>query len=193
MKPLHILVAEDESLIRLGLSRILQEAGHTVSCAEDGEAALTLVGQRTPDLVILDIKMPRMNGLDAARQIHAQTPVPIIFLTAYGEQELVEQAARLPVMGYLIKPFQEAELLAMVEVVAARFAEHARVARDAAEATAALATQQTLDRARGLLMQQEGLSEHEASIRLEQRARAERRTLLEAAEQIVGELERPEG
>ncbi len=186
MKPLHILIAEDESLIRLGLKCILEEAGHTVDAAEDGQAALELAESRTPDVAILDIRMPRMDGMEAARRLYDRTPIPILFLTAYGERELVEKAARLPIQGYLVKPLREAELFAMIEVAVSRFEEQARTARVAADASAALAEQRTLQRAKGLLMQREGISELSAHQRLEQQARSERRTLLEVAEEIAG-------
>jgi response regulator NasT len=185
VKKLDILIADDESMIRLGLKTILEEAGHTVYAAENGVAAVKLAEGCTPDLVILDIKMPEMDGLEAARVLLDRTQVPIIFLTAYGEKELIERAARLSVMGYLVKPIKEAELLAMIEVVALRFEEHARTARDAAEMKDELAAHRTLDRAKGLLMQREGISELEAYQRLRQRAQAERRTLLQVAEEAI--------
>jgi response regulator NasT len=185
VKKLDILIADDESMIRLGLKTILEEAGHTVYAAENGVAAVKLAEGCTPDLVILDIKMPEMDGLEVARVLLDRTQVPIIFLTAYGEKELIERAARLSVMGYLVKPIKEAELLAMIEVVALRFEEHARTARDAAEMKDELAAHRTLDRAKGLLMQREGISELEAYQRLRQRAQAERRTLLQVAEEAI--------
>jgi AmiR/NasT family two-component response regulator len=140
----------------------------------------------TPDLAILDIKMPEMDGLEAARVILERARVPIIFLTAYGEQELIERATRLSVMGYLIKPFKEAELLAMIQVAVNRFNEHARTAQAAAEMQDELASRRVIDRAKGLLMQREGISELEAYNRLQARARAERRTLQEVAEAVNG-------
>ena len=182
MKQLHILVAEDESIIRLGLTRILEEAGHTVYSAADGEAALALADSRTPDLAILDIKMPRMDGLETAARLYERTPVPVIFLTAYSDRDLVERAAKLPVLGYLVKPLRESELLAMIEVATSRFSDHARSVQGAAAALAVLAEDRVIDRAKGLIMQREGVSELEARSRLERRARDERRTLLEVAE-----------
>jgi AmiR/NasT family two-component response regulator len=192
VRKMSILIADDESIIRLGLKQILEEAGHTVYAAENGCAAVRLAEGCTPDLVILDIKMPEMDGLEAARVLLERTQVPIIFLTAYGEQELIERAARLPVMGYLVKPIKEAELLAMIEVAAQRFEEHARTARAAAEMEDELASRRTIDRAKGLLMQREGISEIEAYNRLQQRARAERRTLLEAAEEAIRDMKEEE-
>jgi len=188
VRKMNILIADDESIIRLGLARILEEAGHTVYAAENGVAAVRLAEGRTPDLVILDIKMPEMDGLEAAHALLDRAQVPIIFLTAYGERELVERAARLPVMGYLVKPIKEAELLAMIQVAAQRFEEYARTAQAAVEMKDELASRRTIDRAKGLLMQREGISELEAYHRLQQRARAERRTLLEVAEQVNSEM-----
>ena len=192
MKPRNILIAEDESLIRLGLKKILEEAGHAVVAAENGREAVGLAEHGTPDLAILDIKMPEMDGLECARALLDRAPLPIIFLTAYGEQELVERAARLPVMGYLVKPIKETELLAMIEVASERFAEQSRIAHAAAEMESELASRRTVDRAKGLLMQRDGISELEAYDRLQERARAERRTLLEAAEATIQSAPRPE-
>lgn len=191
MRKTRILIADDESMIRLGLTRILEEAGHTVYAAENGTAAVRLAEACQPDLAILDIKMPEMDGLEAARVLLDRTQVPIIFLTAYGEQDLVERATRLPVMGYLVKPVKEAELLAMVEVAARRFEEHARATRTAAELEEELASRRTIDRAKGMLMQREGISEIEAYNRLQERARDERRTLLEVAQAAIRDLENP--
>jgi response regulator NasT len=187
VKKLDILIADDESMIRLGLRVILEEAGHTVYAAENGVAAVKLAEAHTPDLVILDIKMPEMDGLAAARALLDRAQMPVIFLTAFGEQDLVERAAGLPIMGYLVKPIKEAELLAMIQVAARRFEEHARTVRAANEMEDELASRRTIDRAKGLLMQREGISEFEAYGRLQQRARAERWTLLEAAEEAIRE------
>ena len=189
MRRLNILVADDESIIRLGLKGILEEAGHTVYTAVDGLAAVRLVENLTPDLAILDIKMPEMDGISAARALLDKFAMPIIFLTAYGERELIERAVRLPVMGYLIKPIKEAELLAMIEVAVSRFDEHSRTAQAAAELKEEIAPRRAVDRAKGLLMREEGISELEAYERLQRRAKAERRSLQEVAEETVSEYE----
>ncbi|OGQ79869.1 MAG: hypothetical protein A2289_21515 [Deltaproteobacteria bacterium RIFOXYA12_FULL_58_15] len=189
MSSLHILLAEDESLIRLGLKHILEEAGHIVYAAEDGLAALQLAEARTPDLAVLDIKMPRMDGLETAARLYERAPIPIIFLTAFAEKELVERAAKLPVMGYLIKPLKEAELLAMIAVATRRFQEHARVASDAATASAELEATRLLDRAKGLVMQASDCSELDAYEQLRHRADAERRPLTEIARDVIAEFE----
>ncbi len=188
MKKLIILVADDESIIRLGLKQILEEAGHTVYTSVNGIEAIKQAESCQPDLAILDIKMPDMDGLEAARLLLDKTQLPVIFLTAYGEQELIERAARLPIMGYLVKPIKEAELLAMIEVAAARHEEHSRTAHTAAELESELASRRIIDRAKGLIMQHEGISELDAYQRLQDRARQERRTLLEAAEEVIREI-----
>lgn len=187
MRKLDILVADDEAIIRMGLKQILEEAGHRVTTAEDGRAAVRLAETQSPELVILDIKMPEMDGIETARALLYRRSVPIIFLTAYGEQELVARAVRLPVMGYLIKPIKESELLAMIEVAIHRFEDQARAAQAAAQMQDELASRRTIDRAKGMLMQREGISELEAYERLMRRAAAERRTLLEIAQEINNE------
>lgn len=185
MKKLTILIADDESIIRLGLKHILEEAGHTVYATENGAVAVQLAEGCQPDLVILDIKMPEMDGLTAAQALLTRSPLPVIFLTAYGEQELIERAAHMPIMGYLVKPIKEAELLAMIEVAAQRFGERSRLTQAAADLENEVAARRVIDRAKGLLMQADGISEFEAYQRLQQRAQQERRTLLEAAQEFI--------
>lgn len=193
MKHLTILVADDESIIRLGLKHILEEVGHTVYTAENGTQAIRQAENCQPDLVILDIKMPELDGLEAARLLLEKTQVPVIFLTAYGEQELIERAARLPIMGYLVKPIKEAELLAMIEVAASRYEEQTKIARTTAELESELASRRLIDRAKGLIMQHEGISELDAYQRLQKRAIQERWTLLETADKFVHELGQHQG
>jgi AmiR/NasT family two-component response regulator len=185
LRPVRILIAEDESLIRLGLRRILEESGYQVVAAPDGRAALKLARQTRPDLAILDIKMPGLNGLDVARQIYAQRTLPIVLLTAYGDRELVEQAADLPIMAYLMKPVNEQELLAMLRVVTARFEEQQQVLQHAVELEEQLATRKLIERAKGVLMQQESISEEDAYRRIQSQARQERRSMRHVAEAIL--------
>ena len=189
MRSLKVLIADDEAIIRLGLKRILEEAGHTVYAAENGRAAVELAESSAPDIAILDIKMPEMDGLEAARVLLGRSRIPVIFLTAYGDRDLVERAARLPVMGYLVKPIKEAELLAMIEVASLRFEEHANTSNAAAEMAGELASRRTIDRAKGLIMRRDGVSEFEAYERIRLRASKERRTLVEAAEEEISEME----
>ena len=131
---MRILIADDESLIRMGLRRMLEEAGHqVVAAASDGRTAVRMARDLAPELAILDIKMPGWDGLEAARRIVAELPIPVIILTAYGQRELVQEATRAPVMAYLVKPVQEAELLATLEIAATRFSERLRMAEQAAD------------------------------------------------------------
>jgi len=185
LSPLRILVAEDESIIRLGLCRILEDAGHQVVAAPDGRTAMKLARQTGPDLAILDIKMPGADGFETAEAIYRRRPMPIVLLTAYGDQELVEQAVDLPIMAYLIKPVNEQELLATLEVVVARFAEQQQLAWQTADLKDRLATRKLVERAKGVLMQQESLSEAEAYGRIQRQARKERRSMRQVAEAIL--------
>lgn len=187
MRPLRILLAEDESIIRLGLRRILEEAGHQVVAAPDGRTAVKLARQTRPDLALLDIKMPGLDGLEAAREIYLQRPLPIVLLTAYGDQELVERAAGLPILAYLIKPVNEQELLATLEVVTARFEEQQWLVQQATELEGRLEARKVVERAKGVLMERESLGEKEAYLRIQRQARQERRTMRQVAEAILGE------
>jgi AmiR/NasT family two-component response regulator len=187
VRPLRVLLAEDESIIRLGLRRILEEAGHQVVAAPDGRTAVKLARQTRPDLALLDIKMPGLDGLEAAREIYLQRPLPIVLLTAYGDQELVERAAGLPILAYLIKPVNEQELLATLEVVTARFEEQQWLAQQATELEGRLEARKVVERAKGVLMERESLGEKEAYLHIQRQARQERRTMRQVAEAILGE------
>lgn len=185
MKSLHILLAEDESIIRMGLCRILEEAGHRVVAASDGRTAVELARRIDPDLALLDIKMDGLDGLEVARRIYDRRPLPIVLLTAHGDQELVERAANLPILAYLIKPVEERELLATLQVVTTRFAEQQQVLRKTVELEEELATRKVVARAKGILMERESLTEEEAYLRIQRWARRERCTMREVAEAIL--------
>jgi AmiR/NasT family two-component response regulator len=188
VRSLRILLAEDESIIRMGLCRILEDAGHRVVAAPDGRTAVKLARQTGPDLAILDIKMPGLDGLEVARQIYARRPLPIVVLTAYGDRELVEQAAELPILAYLIKPVDEQELLATLEVVTARFAEQQHLVRQANDLEEQLEARKVVERAKGVLMQRESLSEKEAYLHIQRQARQQRRTMRQVAEAILRQV-----
>jgi response regulator NasT len=173
----------------MGLRRILEEAGHRVVAAPDGRTAVKLARQTGPDLAILDIKMPGLDGLEVARQIHARRPLPIVVLTAYGDRELVEQAAGLPILAYLIKPVDEQELLATLEVATARFAEQQHLVRQANDLEEQLEARKLVERAKGVLMQRESLSEKEAYLRIQRQARQERCPMRQVAEAILRQVE----
>ena len=156
----RVLIAEDESIIRLDLRGLLERAGFDV-CAEarDGEEAVALARSEEPDLVILDVKMPRLDGIEAARRILDERPIPIVMLTAYGQQELVARAAEAGVFGYLVKPFREQDLLPAIHTARARHEELLALREEAESLGEALAARKVIERAKGLLMTKEGLGE----------------------------------
>ena len=183
---MRILVAEDETIVRLDLREILERAGYEV-CAEarDGEEAVELALSERPDLAILDVKMPRLDGIDAARRILADRPIPIVILTAYGQDELVSRAVEAGVFGYLVKPFRETDLLPAIQAARARHAE-LQTLRDEAESLAeALATRKIVERAKGLLMAREGLTEDEAFARLRRASQVSGRPMRVVAEALI--------
>ena len=186
----RVLVAEDETIIRLDLRGLLEAAGFEV-CAEarDGEEAIRLARSEQPDLAILDVKMPRLDGIEAARRILDERPIPIVMVTAYAERDLVSRAVEAGVFGYLVKPFRETDLLPAIETARARHEELAEL-RDEAESLAeALAARKAIERAKGLLMAKEGLSEADAFARLRKASQVSGRPLKVIAEAVVATLE----
>lgn len=181
---LRILVAEDEAIIRLGLRAMLTALGHEVRLAADGREALTIVRTTPLDLALLDIRMPLTDGLEVARVIARKHPMPIIFLTAYGEQDLIEKASALPIQGYLIKPVDERDLAAALQVAVRRFAETQAAAQQVADLQETLETRKLVERAKGVLAQS-GLSEDEAYHTLQRRAREDRLSLRQVAEAVL--------
>jgi response regulator NasT len=184
MKPLRIIVADDEAIIRLGLKTMLTELGHTVTLATNGREALQMIRAQPFDLALLDIQMPFTNGLEAAKAIARKHPLPIVILTAFGQSDFIEQAAELPIQGYLIKPVNERDLAATIGIAVARFTEAQTLAREKAVLQADLETRKIVERAKGQLMQT-GLSETEAYQTLQRRAREQRLTLREVAEALL--------
>ena len=183
---MRILVAEDETIIRLDLREILERAGFEV-CAEarDGEEAVALALSEKPDLAILDVKMPRLDGIDAARRILGERPIPIVILTAYGQEELVSRAVEAGVFGYLVKPFRETDLLPAIHAARARHAELEALREEAESLSEALATRKVVERAKGLLMEREGLSEQDAFARLRRASQVSGRPMRVVAEALI--------
>src|SRR5215813_8409972 len=164
---MRILIAEDETIIRLDLRDLLERAGHEVAGeARDGEEAVALATELEPDLAIMDVKMPKLDGIEAARRILERRPIPIVMLTAYGQDELVSRAVEAGVFGYLVKPFREQDLLPAIHTARARHEELAAVREEAESLADALAARKSIERAKGLLMEKEGLTEEEAFARL---------------------------
>jgi two-component system, response regulator PdtaR len=183
---MRILVAEDETIIRLDLKDPLERAGFEV-CGEarDGEEAVELAREEKPDLAVLDVKMPRVDGIEAARRILAERPIPIVMLTAYGHDELVTRAVEAGVFAYLVKPFRESDLLPAIQTAKARYAELEALREEAESLAEALATRKVVERAKGLLMEQEGLSEQDAFTRLQRVSQTSGRPMKVVAEALI--------
>ncbi len=187
---MRILIADDEALTRMGLRTMLQEMGHTVvGAAADGETALALACKNRPDLAILDIRMPGMDGLAVAQAISERCPLPVVMLTAYSERDLVERAAATAtVQAYLVKPIRESHLTPVLELAVARFAEWQALRQEAADRQEALAARDLVAQAKKILIERAGLSEGEAFLSIQQRARREQRTMRQVAEEILRDL-----
>ena len=188
MRRLKILVADDESIIRMGLRTMLTALGHEVVLASNGREALEFVRTARPDLALLDIQMPLTDGLEAARVIARKHPMPILILTAYGEQDLIEKAAQLPIQGYLVKPVNERDLAAAIQVAVARFEDAQAQARENAELKESLEARKLVERAKGVLMKT-GLSEEEAYLAIQRQAREARVSMRQAAEAIIAQAQ----
>jgi len=187
-QPPRILIAEDEAIIRLDLKEMLEEEGfRVVAEASDGEAAVRLARERSPDLVIMDIKMPGLDGLSAAEKIVADELSAVLVLTAFSQKDLVRRAAQAGAMGYLVKPFQKSDLLPAIEVALARHAELAQVRGESATLAQQLETRKVVDRAKGKLMDEGGMTEAEAFRHLQKRAMDERRRMHDVASEILAE------
>src|SRR6266487_1325266 len=186
---LRVLIAEDETIIRLDLKQILERAGLEV-CGEarDGGEAVELARTEEPDLAILDVKMPILDGIDAARRILDERPNPIVMLTAYGQDELVARAIEAGVFGYLVKPFREQDLLPAIHTARARHEELSALREEADSLQEALAARKVIERAKGLLMAKENLSEEDAFARLRKASQVSGRPLKVVAEAVVATL-----
>ncbi len=186
---MRILIAEDETIIRLDLRDLLVRAGFEV-CAEakDGEEAVELARSEQPDLAIMDVKMPRLDGIDAARQILEERPIPIVMLTAYGQDEVVSRAVEAGVYGYLVKPFREQDLLPAIQTARARYEELAAAREEAESLSEALAARKVIEHAKGLIMEKENLSEADAFARLRKASQVSGRPLKVIAEAVVATL-----
>jgi AmiR/NasT family two-component response regulator len=182
----RILIAEDETIIRLDLRKLLEEAGHEV-CAEarDGVEAVQLVEEHAPDLAILDVKMPRLDGIEAAKKILEERLIPIVMLTAYDQDELVARAVEAGVFGYLVKPFRETDLLPAIATARARHAELSALREEADSLAEALAARKAIERAKGILMDKDGLSEQEAFERLRRASQVSGKPLRVVAEALI--------
>ncbi|WP_375489768.1 ANTAR domain-containing response regulator [uncultured Jatrophihabitans sp.] len=182
---MRVLIAEDEALLRLDLREMLEEEGFVVvGEAADGEQAVALARETTPDLVICDVKMPKMDGIAAAAQITEARIAPVVMLTAFSQRDLVERARDAGAMAYLVKPFQKRDLLPAIEMAASRFAEIRALESEVTGLRERLEARKLIERAKGALMTQHALSEPEA-FRWIQRAAMDNRTSMRSVAELV--------
>ncbi|MGB7385752.1 MAG: response regulator [Rhodococcus sp. (in: high G+C Gram-positive bacteria)] len=184
---LRVVVAEDESLIRLDLVEMLREEGYeVVGEAADGQRAVDLAVELRPDLVIMDVKMPIRDGIDAASEIAEKRIAPVVILTAFSQRELVERARDAGAMAYLVKPFSKADLMPAVELAASRYTEISALEHEIADLQERLETRKLIERAKGRLMESQSLSEPQA-FKWIQRAAMDRRTTMKAVAEVIME------
>lgn len=184
-KPRRVLIAEDEALIRLDLAEMLREEGYdVVGEAGDGQEAVDLAESLRPDLVIMDVKMPRRDGIDAAAEIASKRIAPIVVLTAFSQRELVERARDAGAMAYLVKPFSITDLIPAIELALSRFGEISALEQEVATLSDRLETRKLVERAKGVLQQKQGMTEPE-SFKWIQRAAMDRRTTMKRVAEVV--------
>ena len=188
-------MAEDEAIIRLDLKEILEEEGYeVVGETGRGDEAVQLVRDLDPDLAILDIKMPGMDGLTAAREIAGERRAAVLILTAFSQRDLIEQAKDSGALAYLVKPFQKTELIPAIEVALGRFTEIRALEHEVKSLEEQMETRKVVDRAKGILMDKHKLSENDAFNFIQKTAMRERVTMKQVAERIItGELTPPDG
>jgi len=181
-----VVVAEDESLIRLDVVEMLRDAGYEiVGEAGDGEEAVRLAEERRPDIVVLDVKMPVLDGISAAERIVAEHIAPVVLLTAFSQQELVERARDAGAMAYVVKPFTASDLLPALEIALSRHAQIMQLEKEVGDLSDRLETRKLVDRAKGLLQTRFGMSEPEAFRWIQKTSMDKRLTMREVASAII--------
>ena len=186
MSDTRILVAEDETISRMDLREMLENLGYgVVGEAGDGAAAVNLARARRPDLVLMDIKMPGLDGISAAQTLAQEHVAPVLLLTAYSDMEFVDRAVDAGVMGYLVKPFLEAQLKPAIEVALERWREARQIQQDLAQTQETLETRKIVERAKGVLMDSQNLKETEAFRRIQRLSMNSRKSMREVAEAIL--------
>jgi AmiR/NasT family two-component response regulator len=182
----RVVIAEDEALIRLDLAEMLVEEGYdVVGQAEDGEKAVQLATEQRPDLVILDVKMPKLDGIAAAEQIATQRIAPVVILTAFSQRDLVERAREAGAMAYLVKPFDQSDLVPAIEMAVSRFTELRQLESEVEDLTERLETRKLVDRAKGVLQERLGLSEPDSFRWIQKTAMDLRLSMRQVAEGVV--------
>ncbi len=182
----RIIIADDESIIRMDLKEMLTALGYlVVGEVGDGRSAVNLARELRPDLVIMDVKMPDMDGIEAAQILTEEKLAPVLLLTAFGQRDLVERAKEAGVVGYLVKPFRESDLTPAIEVALARFGEFKELEAEVDNLKDALETRKVVDRAKGILMARDGLSEQEAFRRIQKMSMNTRKPMRDIAEALI--------
>ena len=182
----RVVIAEDEALIRMDLAEMLEEEGYAVvGQAGDGETAVKLATEHRPDLVILDVKMPVLDGISAAERIGAEKIAPVLMLTAFSQRELVERARDAGAMAYLVKPFSKADLFPAIEMATSRYEQLRALENEVADLSQRFETRKLIDRAKGLLQTQLGLTEPEAFRWVQKTSMDRRLTMREVAQAVI--------
>ena len=184
--PTRVVVAEDEAIIRMDLREMLQEEGYDVvaECGR-GDEAVALVREHSPDVALLDIKMPGMDGISAAREIAADRLTAVVLVTAFSQRELIEEASDAGVQGYVVKPFERHDLTPAIEVAIARFRSEKALAEQVTDVEERLETRKVLDRAKGVLMDAHSLSESDAYAFIQKAAMKDRRQMRDVAQEVL--------
>ncbi|MBI2863530.1 MAG: response regulator [Chloroflexi bacterium] len=186
MAPTRLIIADDESIIRMDMKEMLAAQGYEVIAeAGDGLTAVDLARELKPDLVIMDIKMPDLDGIAAARILTEERIAPVLLLTAFSQQELIEGAKEAGVVGYIVKPFRESELVPAIEVALARFREFKTLEKEVGDLRETLETRKLVERAKGVLMDTQGLKETEAFRKIQKLSMNTRKSMREIAEAIL--------
>ena len=188
---MRVLIADDEAVIRMGLRTMLEDKGHrVVATATDGASALEMMRSERPEVILLDIKMPGMDGLTAARKIMQERPTPVVMLTAYSQRELVNEAREASVFGYLVKPVKEELLDATLDLAVTRFKEWQKLQRQLHDLNKSLQAREVVDNAKHVLMEQQDLSEQQAFNKIHRTSRSRRVTMQQVAQEILDRAEK---
>ncbi len=186
MERIRVVIADDESIVCMDLRELLTNLGYlVVGEAGDGKSAVNLARELRPDLVLMDVKMPDMDGIEAARILTEERIAPVVLLTAFSQRELIDRAKESGVVGYLVKPIQEADLAPAIEVALSRFAEFRELEREVDDLQEQLETRKLVDRAKGILMDTQGLSESEAFRRIQKMSMNTRKSMKEIAQAVI--------
>ncbi len=186
MERTRVIIADDESVIRADLREMLTNLNYlVVGEVGDGKSAVNLARELKPDVIIMDIKMPDMDGIEAAEILTRERIAPVLLLTAYSQRDLVDRAKEAGVVGYLVKPFREQEIVPAIEIARARFQEFSELQKQIGDLKETLETRKLVDRAKGILMDTQGLTEHEAFRKIQKMSMNTRKPMKEIAEAIV--------